>query len=177
MRYWGLILLLFCTACRRDGSDAQALRCNAEIGIANFDQVKKSLTYENVRSIFKQEGELFSDNGVTKIYKWYYVCSGLKRYVQCQFQNDRVTLVAMTLTRDICAYNLSVNYPKVQHGMTYAQVKHVFGADGDNFRNDYQYRPGGHDTRYYRWYNCDAPAKYAEVWFSADTVVLTRKLL
>jgi hypothetical protein len=66
----------------------------------------------------------------------------------------------------------NASFKNINRNSTYAQVKALFGTDGDNYKTVVE---GTKKTKYYRWYPCSDRAYYVECRFENDVLVLSQK--
>jgi len=67
------------------------------------------------------------------------------------------------------------NFVKINRNSTYANIKALFGIDGDNYRNDFNVT----DTiKYYKWYPCSNHLLYfVDCWFENGNLILAEKTI
>lgn len=99
-----------------------------------YKKIENGMSYDQVKEIFGSDGENQSESEVagvtTKLYMWSSDGFGKASII---FQNDKVTSKSQYGVSD--SANLAITsemYDKVKTGMTYDEVKEIFGGDGSS---------------------------------------------
>lgn len=135
----------------------------------DYNKISTGMSYDEVVSIIGKEGTLVTENStagyLTQSYEWH--LTGEITYVSIIFQNGNVvnkssggSALGTEKTVTLAQFN------RVETGMTYEQVKEIFGFDGSLFTessNDYV------DIKMYMW-SGDAAGSSASVTFQDGKV-------
>lgn len=103
----------------------------AGINEEKFNQIQSGMTYDEVKNIIGEDGQNISESEVagikTVMYQWEDDSWGVAIVT---FQNDQVTNKSQAgISSNSVEVTLS-QYDQVQTGMSYDEVKNIFGGDG-----------------------------------------------
>ncbi len=144
--------------------------CDLKTPSELFYKINSSYSYADVSSLFNKAGDNYRTNGTgnasTAFYKWYF-CESQDNYVDCWFRDNKIVLAMKSFKNETCDTTVTdTNYKMIKTGMSYSDVRGIMQDDGDKYRTDF--KGGGNDMVFYKWYDCRNKELFYEVWFLSE---------
>ena len=151
--------------------------CDLKTPSELFYQINASSSYNDICSLLKSKGDNYRTDGSssssTQFFKWVF-CKNKEAYIDCWFQDNKLILAMKSFINETCNSSLSEeNYKRIKVGMPYTEIKIILQGEGDKIRTDFE--PLGDNMTFYKWYDCNNPNLYFEVWFLGGRVHLVKK--
>ena len=146
-------------------------KCDLKPINEKFSSINTSSNLEDINTLFGFEGDNYRNDGSgISYYKWEF-CENQLTFIDCWFMNKEIFLSMKTFSDVKCTDRINEeNYKKIKPGLTYSEVCKILNTEGERHRSDYK-----SNINYYKWYDCNDPDSFYDIWFLNNKVHLVRK--